>query len=40
VKPAISNIERSKAVKEFIIARAPNKYVKIKVAQDWINCFK
>ncbi len=25
VKPAISNIERSKAVKEFLIARAPNK---------------
>jgi hypothetical protein len=25
VKPAISNIERSKAVKEFFIARAPNK---------------
>ncbi len=25
VKPAISNIERSKAVKDFLIARAPNK---------------
>jgi hypothetical protein len=25
VQPAISNIERSKTVKEFLIARAPNK---------------
>jgi hypothetical protein len=25
VKPAISNIQRSKAVKEFLISRAPNK---------------